>query len=631
MRRARRHPARPGTNPFARAAAVAALAGAGLLAVAPASAALASSAAPTAPAAPPVAAPTAPLEDPFDIGGAYLADESGVLGSDAARVQGALDRLYADHAVALYVVLVPAFTGAPSDTAWADQTANLSSLGDADNLLAIATDADARSYATSFGPAAPVTDAQIEQASAAFVAAMRGSDDYASGILAFVDSLNGALAPSPVPWVVGGVALVGVGGIATAVVVSNRRRKRAQADSDEALATKAGSALVALDDQLKTSREELGFAEAQFGEKLTQDFRAALESAQAQAKQAFELQQKLDDAVPETPEQRRTMLQQVIELATAADATLDAQADAFDELRKIEQNAPALIDELATAQAALAATIAAGEKELAGLQTRFSAKDLDAVDDAPDQARARADFAAESLDKARAAVTGGDSAAAAVAVRGAQQAIAQAQQLVASIGALGAELDARAKRKAKAATALQAAISDARASIAATNDYISARRGGIGATARTRVAEAERHLATATSLASSDPEKALAEANQARDLAASALESARSDVEQAQRELARANSSTGYGGAIVGGRSGGDGSFMGGVLGGLIGSSSGGSPRGGFGGSSRSGGLFGGGSSRSSWGSSSRSGGSIRRASSGGSRSGGRRGGSGRF
>ena len=88
----------------------------------------------------PLAAAAAPMTDPVDLGGAYVYDSTGVVGTDSAAVTAALDELYESTRSQLFVVIVDQFTGAADDQSWVDTSAELSGLGDADALLAIAVD-----------------------------------------------------------------------------------------------------------------------------------------------------------------------------------------------------------------------------------------------------------------------------------------------------------------------------------------------------------------------------------------------------------------------------------------------------------------------------------------------------------
>jgi tetratricopeptide (TPR) repeat protein len=117
------------------------------------------------------------------------------------------------------------------------------------------------------------------------------------------------------------------------------------------------------------------------------------------------------------------------------------------------------------------------------------------------------------------------------------------------------------ERVRRAREALQHAIMSAQAQIAGTSDYIRARRGGVGSQARTRLAEAERHLDQAIQYADSDPERALNYANQAMALAEQASQLAQQDVDDF-------SGMGGFGGGIGGGRGGGGlgGAILGGIL-----------------------------------------------------------------
>ncbi|WP_324275756.1 hypothetical protein [Blastococcus brunescens] len=165
--------------------------------------------------------------------------------------------------------------------------------------------------------------------------------------------------------------------------------------------------------------------------------------------------------------------------------------------------------------------------------------------------------------------------------------------------ALSVARDAQTQMR-RAAAALDQALSTARSTIAAAADFISTRRGAVGPEARTRLAEAQRHLDVAVDMGRDDPVTALREAHQATTLAQSALDRAQDDV---------STWSGGYGGGPGGFGGGYGGGYRRGgvdlgslVLGGiLLGGGRGGGFGGGFGGGGGGGfgGGFGGGGGRS--------------------------------
>ncbi|MBH0055153.1 TPM domain-containing protein [Salinibacterium sp. SWN139] len=645
-------------------------------------------------------------DDPVSLDGAYVIDSAGVLAGDSGDVNDALDSLYDRAGIQLFVVYVDEFTNPSAPIDWADATAEANGLGDDDLLLAVAV--SQRQYALSVAADAPVTDAQLDAAEAAIESQLR-DDNWGQAAIAGADSLAGDSAAgtgtdtgtdsgstessgggiSVLP-IVGGAAVVGVGAY---VFYRVRRRGSTGATagtpvesvSQEELDRRAGSALVELDDALKTSEQELGFAEAQFGAAATTNFAASLKEASAAVAQAFRLRQELDDSEPETAEQKRAMTIEIIELCERADDLLDAQAAAFDELRKLETNAPAALAETSTLIAKASERLPATESALEALRGRYAPVAIEAVTDNGERARALLASAVADSTAASAAIEAQKPSEAAVGVRTAQAELGQAIQLMDAVDSLSTELqsaetqlsatitdttgdiaaaralptdatagalqpaiaaaeaalataqsatdnpvaslstlgDANAALEtvfvgvrdqqaafAHAATQLSAALAAAQSRITTTAQFITTRRGGVGATARTRISEADRQFKQALALQTSDPVTALTHARQADQLAASAYDLAQREVSQFSTGSSSGSGMLGgLGGAV--GSSGGD--LLGGIIGGLIGGSLGSrssrpSSGGSWGGGSRSGGFSGGGGRRSS-GSSGRGGG----------------------
>ncbi|MFD6924500.1 TPM domain-containing protein [Streptomyces sp. NPDC059944] len=154
----------------------------------------------------------------------------------------------------------------------------------------------------------------------------------------------------------------------------------------------------------------------------------------------------------------------------------------------------------------------------------------------------------------------------------------------------------RESGRQRAVALLDQAMLSARSAIGAATDYVTTSRGAVGSQARTRLAEAGRHLERAVSLAATDPPGALAEAQQADSLARQAQQLAEQDVRGYQDPYGGRRSGGGQGGAVLGGiilgeilRGGGRGGGFGGRGGGF---------GGGFGGGGAGPGSFGGGGTR---------------------------------
>ncbi|PPF76636.1 hypothetical protein C5B96_16460, partial [Subtercola sp. Z020] len=132
----------------------------------------------------------------------------------------------------------------------------------------------------------------------------------------------------------------------------------------------------------------------------------------------------------------------------------------------------------------------------------------------------------------------------------------------------------------RAASTLGQTIASAEGHISAANDYITTRRGGVGAEARTRLAEAARLVQRAHELSATDAAAALSAAQRADSLAAQAIEAAQNDVGDFATDAGYAGygSTQGGGGGLggmfggSGGRSGGGGGngMLGAMLGGII-------------------------------------------------------------
>jgi chromosome segregation ATPase len=100
---------------------------------------------------------------------------------------------------------------------------------------------------------------------------------------------------------------------------------------------------------------------------------------------------------------------------------------------------------------------------------------------------------------------------------------------------------------------LEQALFTAQSRIHAVSEYIDTRRGSIGPEARTRLAEASRHLEAASDKRSSDVSEAIAHANTAATLAAAAQSLANDDVQSAQLAYTGRYGGGNHMGAMMGG------------------------------------------------------------------------------
>lgn len=404
-----------------------------------------------------LSASAASATDPVTLDSGYVTDDAGVLSpSEEDAVEARLQTLSDNSSADLFVVLVDDFTSPTDNVEWADTVAQNNNLGSEQYLLAIAV--DGRSYYISAAPDGPLSDSKLDDVEEK-IQSLAAQNDWEGAIILAADEIQGdggagALRATLV--VVGIIAL----GLIIWLIVALIRRSRRNAEirrrgampekpdpndpfstlTDEQVQTQAGAALVQADDAITSSREELGFAVAQFGEAATAEFSGAVEAAKAKMSEAFDLKQKLDDEIEDTVHDRRAWHIRIIGLCDEIDDVLDDNTEAFDALRKLEQNAPQELERVRAERAALDPVLAGAASALASLSATYDAAALATVVDNPAQAQERAALADRSLAAAAEAIAAGRSGEAAFAIRTAEQSVAQATQLVQAITALGAEL-----------------------------------------------------------------------------------------------------------------------------------------------------------------------------------------------
>jgi len=470
------------------------------------------------------ATPPLPQVAPFRLSGP-ITDQVGALkGSDEADVKAALDDLSANTPLDLWVVYVSSFDGLSGDD-WAKQTATTSQLGKNQLLLAVAT--DDRAYGLRVeADTSVLSDDDLAKADDA-IRSHLSDDDWAGAAIAGAQALEGGSGSSTawVWWVLG----LGVLVLIVVLVARASRRGRTLAerggryvppgtdpDAPEALAAlttadlqrRAANALVTIDDDAKSAEQELGFAQAQFGQEATQEFQVALDDAKQKVAQAFTLRQQLDDDQPETEPQARGMLIQIVTLCRAASDAMKAQAAKFDELRQLEARAPQVLDEIEQRVGELRARVDPARSTLAELARTYPATALASVTGNPDQASALLDGALRSVAEGRADVQRGDRGAAVARSRAGGTAVGQAATLLDAVDHAGDDLAhagenlekgiasitsdlADAQRLAPTDPSVQAAVGPAQAAVSAAR---AARTGGDPLAAQAGLTSAEAAL-----------------------------------------------------------------------------------------------------------------------------------------
>jgi chromosome segregation ATPase len=631
-------------------------------------------------------APSVAAQPPFRLSG-QVTDNAGVLSdSGRAAVTSAVNKLYADRHIRLWVIYVDNFSG-ESPVNWAQRTARVSDLGNYDALLAVST--NDRAYAFLVPSAVhSVSESQVDNLRRNKIEPALHNGDWSGAAVAAANGLDTTPQSSGRVTLLVALGVIAVAVVALVLVMRYRtRRRRAAAFAAarrvdptdvnalagvplEALDDLSRSMVVEVDNALRTSSNELGLAVDEFGEQRTEPFTQAVSNAKAALSQAFTVRQQLDDDRPETPAQRRELLARVIVSAARADRELESQTEAFEKLRDLVINAPSRLDALTQQVVELTSRLAPAEQRLAELHNEFDPAALTSVSGNVTTAKERLAFADRNISAARAVATHaerGKQTSLVDAYHAAESALGQALSLLdavdtaasdirhavdklpsvmadiqagiqhanqqlqnqntksthnsellaardeaaravdsahtggatdplgtfARLAKADADLDrllaALAEERASAERlnrSLEQALFTAESRVRGVSEYIDTRRGSVGPEARTRLAEAKRHLAAAQDKKAANPTEAIAHANAASTLAANAQSLANADVQSAQRAYTRRRGDdTGalLGGIIIGDLlSGGMRGGSGGWIPTSFGGSSGGSFDGGF-------------------------------------------------
>ncbi len=312
------------------------------------------------------------------------------------------------------------------------------------------------------------------------------------------------------------VLLLGGGILLIGWAAWNRRaRARAAAARVDQLNRDANRALLATDEALKDATNDVEFAAAQWGDAEVAAYRDAIAQASVELKAAFSLRHLLDDAEPDAPPERDRMLQEILKRTETARKLLDEQEQRFDQLRDLERTAPQQLQAIGTVIDALRARQAAATTLGARLATDYAASATGSVSGnltEADKAIASADAEAA---RGR-AIAGTKPHEAVVALRHAQDGVAQATRLVDGVERLAQQLD-------EAAARLPAELAAATADVATASDAISGARP-VPPAAPTAATPSPAGGSTSTSIATPPP-----------NLPAVALESAQRALEEARR------------------------------------------------------------------------------------------------
>lgn len=257
-----------------------------------------------------------------------------------------------------------------------------------------------------------------------------------------------------------GGAVVALGAGAVGIRRVGARRERAALEAGRGLEVQAKGLIVQADTAVREADREVAFAEAQFGAAVARDVRDALETARGRLREAFLLQQRLDDAEPDTAAERRRWSTRIVELCQSALGEI-AEADAaLSARRRAERGAsegvPALRDDAARIGRRRDEAVAA----LGRLATRFAPGALAGAHGAAARVDSALTGATAALDEAERRIANAEPAADLLAV--ATDGIARADRDLADVEGVELVLATAQADAAESATALDAELAEAR-------------------------------------------------------------------------------------------------------------------------------------------------------------------------
>lgn len=179
------------------------------------------------------------------------------------------------------------------------------------------------------------------------------------------------------------------------------RRKREQeelAAQDADLARRAEQALVGADERIRTTSDELSFAEAELGESLTADLRTALTAVRTHLREAFQLHQLNHDEIPDTAGELRTRNARILQLCDWAQDLLDEKTSVLAESVAKVRRAPEIIAQVRADAAALSTRIPQTNEAVARLSARYADSAMHQITASAAEAEQLIRFATHSAD-----------------------------------------------------------------------------------------------------------------------------------------------------------------------------------------------------------------------------------------
>ncbi len=243
-----------------------------------------------------------------------------------------------------------------------------------------------------------------------------------------------------------------------------KRDRQAEVDAQDAdLARRAQQSLVAVDERIRTTTQELAFAEAELGEKATAGVREALAAVRTHLSEAFHLHQLNHDEIPDTPEELRTRNARIVQLCEWAEDLLDDRTSALaDQIARIRR-APEVLAAVRRDAEQLRGRIPTAREIVERLSDRYNEHALRQVASNPDEAEQVLRFAEHSADVSLRRRAAGRAEEANLALEAATESVRRAENMLDAVEDF--EIEAL-----RAESTLADVIADSRGDLVAVRD-----------------------------------------------------------------------------------------------------------------------------------------------------------------
>lgn len=282
------------------------------------------------------------------------------------------------------------------------------------------------------------------------------------------------------------------------------KRKREEQDAADAdLARRAELAIVAADERVRLTSDELDFARAELGDKATEDLAAALESVRTHLAEAFRLHQLNHDEIPDTKDELRTRNARIIQLSQWAEDLLEERTQVLQPKIDAVRRAPETLARVRADRDRLAERVPNAREVVERLSRRYSDSALQQIGGNPEEIEQLLDFAVHTAAVSERRREAGQREQASVALEAATESARRAESLLDAVDMF--EIEAL-----RAESTLAAVVEDSR------GDLAEARRGAQTPAVTQAMADLERALAALpASGARTDPFAALSSLRQA--------------------------------------------------------------------------------------------------------------------